>query len=74
MYQVQKGLYPISELDGDDELFFDVQLMVPISQNTTMKFTAPGTEMAGGFFFGGRKVSLDAPPNYWSELTPSILT
>ncbi|KAF9511969.1 hypothetical protein BS47DRAFT_1383228 [Hydnum rufescens UP504] len=40
--------------------------MVPISQNTTMKFTTSVTELTG-HSFGGRKVSLDAPPNYWMD-------
>ncbi|KAF9511960.1 hypothetical protein BS47DRAFT_1127730 [Hydnum rufescens UP504] len=65
MYQVQ-NLYPISWLDADDTLMLDNQLMVPISQNTTMKFTTSGTELLE-YSFGGRKVSLDAPPNYWMD-------
>ncbi|KAF9511951.1 hypothetical protein BS47DRAFT_1124939 [Hydnum rufescens UP504] len=35
----------IPGLDLDDGLFFHLQLMVPISQNTTVKFTGPATEI-----------------------------
>jgi hypothetical protein len=58
----------------------NLQLIVSISQNTTMVFSSSGN-MADGFVFtsgidysfGGKTVSLDAPPDYWSELALSIL-
>jgi hypothetical protein len=76
MYQVPKDLYSVSGLSFNDQLVFDFELMVPISQNTTMMFRSSTTLAGNGisFRFGGKKVSPDAPPNYWSELALSILT
>ncbi|KAF9510664.1 hypothetical protein BS47DRAFT_49631 [Hydnum rufescens UP504] len=65
VYDPGSGPYP-------NFLGLDLQLMVSISQNTTMKFRssvamAHGVVFASGidYSFGGEAASLDAPPDYW---------